>query len=65
MANINDQEKREYIEKLVDISRKRSTYVGIDHAVFVISGHAVKVAEERMETMKRESQTVCSLEAEV
>ena len=60
MANINDQKKQEYIEKLVNISRKRLTYVSIDHAALVISGHAVKAAEERMETMKRESQTVCS-----
>lgn len=65
MANINDQEKQEYIEKLVDISRERARFVGIDHTALDISSHALKAAEERLETMKREGQTVCSLEAEV
>lgn len=64
-TNINDQEKQEYIEKLVDISQERAKYVGIDHASLDISGYALKAAEERLETMKREGQTVCSLEAEV
>lgn len=65
MANIGDKEKQEYIEKLVDISRERATHVGTDHASLDISGYALKAAEERLETMKREGQTVCSLEAEV
>ena len=60
MANINNQKKQEYIEKLVNISLEGAGYVGVGHAALVISGHAVKAAEERMETMKRESQTVCS-----
>ena len=54
MADINENEKQEYIKKLVNISRERAKYVGIDHAALDISGYALKAAEDRMETMKRE-----------
>lgn len=33
MADINENEKQEYIKKLVNISRERAKYVGIDHAL--------------------------------
>ena len=65
MADINENEKQEYIKKLVNISRERAKYVGIDHAALDISGYALKAAEDRMETMKREGLSVSSLEAEV
>lgn len=65
MADINEKEKQEYIEKLVNISRERAKYVGIDHAALDISGYALKAVEDRMETMKREGLSVCSLEAQV
>lgn len=64
MADINEKEKQEYIEKLVNISRERAKYVGIDHVTLDISGYALK-AEDRLETMKREGLSVSSLEAEV
>ena len=34
MADINDQEKQEYIGKLVNISREGAGYVGVGHAAF-------------------------------
>ena len=40
-------------------------FVGIDHAALDNSGHALKAAEERLETMTCEDQSICSLEAEV
>ena len=65
MSSEMTAEKLEYIERLVDISRKRARYVGIYNAPLDISGYALKAAEEHLETMKREGQSVCSLEAEV
>lgn len=58
-------EVQEYIDRLVSISREMTRFVGIDHAALDTSGHTLKAAEERLETMKCEGQTVCSLEVEV
>lgn len=65
MSSEMTAEKLEYIERLVEISREGARFVGIDHASLDISGHALRATEERLERMKREGQTVCSLEAEV
>ena len=58
-------EVQAYIDRLVSISCEMTRFVGIDHAALDTSGHALKAAEERLETMKCEGQTVCSLEVEV
>ena len=57
-------EVQAYIDRLVSISREMTRFVGIDHAALDTSGHALKAAEERLETMKCEGQTVCALEVE-
>ena len=36
MADINDQEKQEYIGKLVNISREEAGYVGVGHAAVAV-----------------------------
>ncbi len=44
MADINDQEKQEYIGKLVNISQEGAGYVGVGHAAVDVSGDALRTA---------------------